>query len=299
VLALHPKGEKVARSVAEGFDIFLSRLVPLASQREAAGKHRTSVETSLRNALNVSLFRETGSFSHGTGVRNHCDSDLLVSIRGDRPGTSDTALNWVKNALSNSFWSTPIRISRPAVVVEFASGTETWEIIPGFITSRGGADYSVYDIPGAATGWMDSAPTAHLDYVNEVNTRKAVKGGAKKLARMAKAWKYYNNVPISSFYLEMRAAKYLSTESSFIPILDVCRYFEYLESIKLSSMNDPKGASGRFYACSSTAKAKEALSKLSTAATRARKAVNAHNAANVDLAFYYLDLLFGGKFPSR
>jgi hypothetical protein len=70
---------------ASGFRA-LSRLVPLNSQRTAAARHRTRVEASLRGALDVYLFRETGSFTHGTGIRGHCDVDLLVSIKGQRPG---------------------------------------------------------------------------------------------------------------------------------------------------------------------------------------------------------------------
>ena len=78
------------------------------------------------------------------------------------------------------------------------------------MTGRGGQGVSVYDIPGAATGWLDTAPLEHLAYVTEVNSRQNIAGGAKKLARLIKAWKYYNDVPISSFYLEMRAAQYLA-----------------------------------------------------------------------------------------
>jgi hypothetical protein len=64
-------------------------------------------------------------------------------------------------------------------------------------------------------------------------------------------------------------------------------------------MNDPKGASGRFHACSSESNREDALSKLKTAATRARKALDANIADDPSTAFYYLDLLFGGHFPSR
>ncbi|MFD7604766.1 nucleotidyltransferase [Streptomyces mirabilis] len=289
----------MALSVAQGFSIFLDRLIPLQSQRTATARHRASVERSLLNALSVNLFRETGSFTHGTGVRNHADVDLLVSLKGARPGSSDTALSWVRSALAASFPTTVVRTSRPAVVIEFANGDETWEVIPGFITSRGPSDVSVYDIPGPSTGWIDSAPAAHLKYVTEVNAEPKISGGAKKLARLAKAWKYYNNVPISSFYLEMRAAKYLSGDSLFDPIMDICLYLEYLKNIGLASMQDPKGASGKVYACSTTTKAEDALSKLSTAATRARKALNATNSGDADTAFRNLDLLFGGKFPAR
>ena len=64
-------------------------------------------------------------------------------------------------------------------------------------------------------------------------------------------------------------------------------------------MNDPKGASGRFYPCSSDARKAIALSKLGTASTRARKALEAYRKDNLDEAFYYLNLLFNGKFPAR
>jgi hypothetical protein len=223
--------------------------------------------------------------------------DLLV-ILGGKPGTSATALNWVKTALSNSFPYTTVAISRPTVKVLFNNGLETWEIIPGFRKNAG--ESAVYDIPGVGnSNWLESAPIEHIKYVNEVNSIGGIVGGAKKLARLAKAWKYYNNVPMSSFYLEMRAAEYMSTQSSFIALHDVCYFLEHLDRIKLASMNDPKGLTSPFYACSSDATGTESLSRVNTAATRAYKALNAYDSKNDADAFYYLDLLFGGTFPAR
>lgn len=285
-------------SVGQGFDTFLGRLVPTTAQMNAAKTHRSRVETSLENSLTVKRFRETGSFHHGTGVRHHCDVDLLASL-SDKPSSSDTALTRVKNALLLSFPTTPVYVSRPAVVVDFASGAERWEILPGYLRSRSDGDPYVYDIPGPAGGWITSAPVEHLKYVNTVNGTAGITGAAKKLARLAKAWKYYNNVPMSSFYLEMRAAKYMSTQSSFVAVYDICYLLEELHSSQLAGMNDPSEATGRFYACSSEAKATDALSKLSTGATRARKALDAYREGNETTAFYYLDLLFGGMFPAR
>jgi hypothetical protein len=221
----------------------------------------------------------------------------LVSLK-DKPGTSGTALDRVKGALSKSFPHTTVRISRPAVVVEFSAGAETWEVIPGY--RKNDKDPALYDIPGVGgVEWMESAPLEHLSYVNDVNKEAAIAGGAKKLARLAKAWKYYNNVPMSSFYLEMRAAQYLSGDKSFVPVCDVCFLFEHLAKISLGPMNDPKGVTTRFYACSTTAKAEDALSKVNTAATRARKALDAYRADKPAEAFSYLNLLFGGQFPAR
>lgn len=280
---------------SDGFATFLSRLTPTQAEKTAAAGHRASVEKSLRDSLDVQRFRQTGSFHHGTGVRFHADVDLLVSLGGSRP-TTDTALGWVKSALQKSFPSTTIRISRPAVVVEFNSGRETWEVIPGFLKSNDTAP--VYSIPGFGE-WITSAPTAHLDYVNEINNTTNISGGAKKLARLAKAWKYYKNVPISSFYLEMRAAEYMKTQTSFVAGLDLYYLLKRLDEHQLASMNDPKCLTTRIKATSSDAKRTDALSKLSTALSYAAKAKAAGEEDNTALAYHYWDLLFGGNFPAQ
>jgi len=290
----------MAKSVHQGFEEFLTRLVPTEAQRSAGTSHRTSVKKALEDKLSVNSFFETGSFSHGTGVRSYSDIDAFVSLKTERPQSSSTALNGVKFSLSARFPFTTVLIRRPAVVIKFADGLETWEIIPAFLTSRGSRNQFIYDIPdpSSETGWIDSAPYEHLDYVNECN-QEPHKGNAKALARLIKAWKYYCNVPVSSFYLEMRCAQHVATQKSYHHIWDVCQVLEKLQNHQLAAMNDPKGAAGRFHPCSSDAKRLDALSKLSTAATRARKALNAHNADDPATAFTYLDLLFGGHFPSR
>jgi Second Messenger Oligonucleotide or Dinucleotide Synthetase domain len=290
----------VTRSVAEAFEVFLDRLIPTQAQRDAGASHRASVKSALEAKLTVRNFFETGSFSHGTGVRGNSDIDALVSLGETRPASSYTALTWVKDVLSARFPLTTVKIRRPAVVVEFGRGYETWEIIPGFLTSRGGPKQFVYDIPGPSvgSGYIDSAPKEHLAYVNECN-KKPHKGDAKDLARLIKAWKCLRGVPISSFYLEMRCAQHVATQQNYIHVYDVCQVLEKLEGHALAPMNDPSGATGRIYACSSDATKEAALSKLNTAATRARKALDAYKEDKYDDTFAWLDLLFAGKFPSR
>ena len=290
----------MARSVQQGFDEFVGRLIPTESQREKGASHRASVKAALEAKLDVSRFFETGSFSHGTGVRHHSDIDALVSLKNPKPGSTYTALEWVKDALKARFPNTEVVIRRPAVAVKFAGGYETWEVIPGFITGKGTKDQLIYEIPGNYTGapYIDTAPGEHIDYVNESNNSPK-KGCAKRLARLLKAWKYYRNVPISSFYLEMRCAQHVRAQNTYIDVWDVCQVLESLNDHSLAAMNDPKGAVGRIEACATDAAREDALSKLQTAATRARKALDASNNNRPDDAFFYLDLLFGGKFPAR
>lgn len=290
----------MARTVSEGFEEFLRRLAPTEAQKAAGASHRASVKEALEANLSVRRFFETGSFSHGTGIRGFSDTDVLVSLGDSRPQSSYTALEWVRDALSKRFSSTDVTIRRPAVQVKFGGGYETWEVLPAFITGRGGDGKLVYDIPGPSAGsvWIDSAPDEHLAYVNECND-KPHKGDAKDLARLIKAWKYYQDVPISSFYLEMRCAQHVATQITYIHVWDVCQILEKLDGHRLAAMNDPKGASGRIVACSSDSNRDRALSKLETASGRARKALDAHNAEDQVTAFFYLDLLFGGNFPAR
>lgn len=289
----------MARTVNEGFDVFLKRLVPTDAQREAGTKHRASVKAALENKLALYTFFESGSFGHGTGVRGFSDIDAFVSLERTQPESSYTALTWVRDVLAQRFPTTTVEIRRPAVVVRFGGGYETWEVIPAFPSNTSGAEI-VYSIPGPSAGsaWIASTPKAHLKYVNACNENPG-KGNAKALARLVKAWKYYNNVPISSFYLEMRCAQHVATQNTYVPVWDVCQVLEKLNGHELAPMNDPTGASGRFYACSSDANRTAALSKLNTAAVRARKALDADRDNKPDTAFAYLNLLFGGMFPAR
>lgn len=288
------------RTVDGAFDTFIGRLTPTQAQRDAGAGHRASVKAALKSKLTVNNFYETGSFSHGTGVRGFSDIDALVSLGDSKPASSYTALTWVKDALSDRFPLTEVQIRRPAVVVKLASGYETWEVIPAFITGRGTKDQWVYDIPGPSSGsaWIDSAPKEHLAYVNDCNKTPS-KGDAKDLARLIKAWKYYRTVPISSFYLEMRCAQHVASISRYIHVYDVCLVLEKLVKHELAAMTDPKGATGYIRACSSDAKRADALTKLNRAAKRARKALDAYKADRYQECFDNLDLLFAGHFPSR
>ena len=233
--------------------------------------------------LGVREMFETGSLRHGTGVSFWSDADYLVSLKGERP-SSDTSLNRVRTELADRFPSTVVKIRRPAVVCDFASGKETVEIVPAFSATSG------YWIPDPTGGWMKTHPKDHNNYVNDVNRKHG--GGAKKLARLAKVWKYKRNVPISSCYLEMRAAKYADGESTWCLPLEIHRYLSHLQTIEFAAMNDPTGLGSRFTAYSSEAKRDDALSKLERAVTRARKAKDLYIESKDTEAIVQYKLLF-------
>src|SRR5699024_6510057 len=239
-----------------------SLYTPTSIQFDAAKSHRSSIQARLNATIGIHRMFEIGSLRHGTGIWQYSDADYLVSLKGDKPSSPWTTLNKVKEELQGRFPGTSISIRQPAVVCKFSDGVV--EVVPGYVSGRG------YWIANPAGGWMESHPEEHNEYVNTVNRKH--NGGAKTLARQLKIWKYLRNVPISSCYLEMRAAKYLSGESTYAVLFDLHGALKHLENVALASMNDPTGLNSRFGACSSEAKRTEALSKLTMAVTRARKA---------------------------
>jgi hypothetical protein len=263
----------------------LAKYTPPSSYFDAARSHRSAIETRLDNHFGVSEMFETGSLRHGTGVWFYSDADYIVRLKGERPTTGTSALAKVKSSLAGRFKTTTIKVRTPAVVCEFADAKETVEIVPAYVADSG------YWIPDPSTGgWMKTHPKNHNAYVNDVNKKHS--GGAKKLARLAKVWKYKRSVLISSCYLEMRATKYAKGESSWWMPIDLQRYLNDLQTVDLAAMNDPTGLGSRFTACSSESSRQDALSKLTTAVNRATKARNFDDKDEDTAAVEQLKLLF-------
>lgn len=286
------------RTIEEGFSDFHDKLKLIKTESDAVKSHRASIEACLKSNFSMDRFFRTGSIGNGTNVANYSDTDYFAGIpRANLKENSLTTLKQVKEALEERFSTTEgIHISSPAVVVPFGTAkSETTEIIPvDFMKTEN--NVNIYDIPDGDGGWMKSSPKAQNDYVTKINSELSFK--VKPLIRFIKAWKFYNNVPILSFYLEMRVAKYASGEKEILYSIDIKNIFSHLISIDLASMNNPAGISGSIISCKSEVAKADALSKLNTAYSRACKAREAEEKGNISDAFDWWNLLFDGKFPS-
>ncbi|WP_411097569.1 SMODS domain-containing nucleotidyltransferase [Streptomyces sp. 020-2-3H-GM] len=261
----------------------LTRLyTPTATEFDAARRHRGSIEARLDAHLGLREMFEIGSLRHGTGVWDHSDADYLASLKGIQPDSPWTMLNKVKDALQDRYPATAVVVRRPAVVCRFSNGPV--EVVPAYAGPTG------YWIADPLGGWMKTYPKDHNQYVNDIN--KKHDGAAKRLARQVKVWKYLRNVPVSSCYLEMRSAKHLEGESSYLPIWDLYLVLNKMYDAGLASMNDPTGLGSRFGSCSSEPNRQDALSKLSTAVSRARKAKDYYSEDDNERAIGQLKLLF-------
>ncbi|MEH6765757.1 MAG: nucleotidyltransferase [Aequorivita antarctica] len=292
----------MAKTLEQGFETFIAWLQPLTSEHDKAISHKSSVESCMKNSFKCSLLFETGSFGNGTGVRHHSDTDYFAVCPANEFWTDSAyTLRKVKEALQLTFWRTSgIEVKSPAVKIPFGTyASETLELTPsyrnGLVSTPVGDKYS-YDIPNRIGDWMKSSPGAHNAYVNRENTR--LNGKLKPLIQLVKSWKFYSNVPISSFYLELRTTKYAENETSIVYDIDLHRIIKYLYDNDLPRINDPMGISGYISACSTDAKRQDALSKLNTANSRAGKAYD-NRISNVDNAFYWWNLFFNNEFPNR
>jgi len=285
------------RSVDEGFQDLLKKLLPRSAESEAAKTHRASIEARLKKDFGLRRFARIGSFGNGTSISGYSDVDYLASLSRDTLTSNSTySLTKIRDSLHGRFPNTGVRVSCPAVVVPFGRRkSETTEVVPmDYIKEENG--YAVYDIADCKGGWMRASPYAHLAYVASID--KKLGGKVKPLIRFIKAWKCFREVSISSFYLELRVAKYASGETAIIYDMDVQRVLCQLRDNGLADMQDPMGVSGYIPACKTQAAYDDAISKLTTAATRAEKAREAASKENIPDAFYWWRLVYNDQFPT-
>jgi len=242
-------------------------------------------------------FFRTGSFGNGTSISGHSDVDYFAELpTAQLTETSTASLQKVKTALDIRFPDTGVAVRTPAVVVPFGAGdSETTEVVPAdSIKEEKG--HVIYDMPDFAGGWMRASPDAQLAYVAYWDDK--LQGKVRPLVRFLKAWKYFRAAPISSFYLEMRAAKYASGEKSIDYAIDIRRLLRQLWDCQLAAAQDPTVVGGYIQACDTDAKKADALSRLETALARADKARTAETGGSIEDAFYWWRLLYNDEFPA-
>ena len=287
----------MTKTVEEGFRIFKDRLTPTRGESEAAKSHRASIEACLKKNFEITRFFRTGSFGNGTSIRGYSDVDYFASIpTKNLKQNSGATLQAVRDALDARFPNTGVRVSTPAVLVPFGMDTsESTEVVPADLSTVNGG-HCIYKIADGAGGWIRSSPDAHNAYVTSIDGEMG--GKVKPLIRFLKAWKYYLDVPISSFYLELRVATYASGKEPIVHSIGVKNVLKMLWDNQLAAIQDPIGISGYIQPCSTDAKKSDALSKLVNAHVRAESAREAEAKGNVSDAFYWWNKVFAEKFPA-
>ena len=286
----------MVKTIEQGFSEFHSRLTPTGGESDAAKSHRASIEACLKTNFGMTRFYRTGSFGNGTDISGYSDVDYFAVIpRENLTQNSSYTLQVIRNALDARFPYTGVTVRTPTVLIPFGiNASEATEIVPAYYIKEENG-YPIYGIPDGQGSWMQSSPDTHLAWISSENDRLNKK--VKPLIRFVKAWKYYRNVPLSSFYLELYTTKYISSEKVVVYSVDLKTIFKKLWESQLANIQNPAGASGYIQPCESEAQKSDALSKLQTALTRAENAREQEGAGNIHDAFDWWNLVFGG-FPS-
>ena len=285
------------RTIEQGFGTFLTRLTPSATETDSAKSHRDSINDCLKQNYTLKNFWRTGSFGNGTSVSGYSDVDYFACVETkDLKKKSYESLRILREKFEARFPKTSIKVTSPAVTLEF--GKEDWEkheiVLADYLKKENG--YEIYDIADGNNGWMNASPDAHKGYIKQSDDK--FNGKLRALIRFIKAWKYYCDVPIKSFYLELRTTEYALNEKYILYNFDIKGVLIHLKNKNLADIQDPMEVSGLIPACTDAQKI-TALSKIETAIERAKKAIDAEvEEKNIETAFDWWNKLFNGNFPS-
>lgn len=280
--------------VADMLPEFVKKLVPPAHDRSLVARRKDNIKTAITNdGLRLVSVFESGSFSHGTGIKAHSDVDVMAWLGYEhKSNLPSSILARVKSAIFRHSQVSNATVSSPTIQVSFWEGP-SFEVVPAFFRSSNG--HTTYHIGGRSDEWVVSSPTVHNRYVNTENDR--LNKRVKPLIRLVKAWKYHVEAPVSSFYLEMRTAKYCSTEKSILYELDIRRIFRTIVFAGVADMNDPAGVAGRIPAVASEDKRRKVKRLMESALDNLEEAAT-HRQNNSAIDYWLcMTRVFGSDFP--
>lgn len=245
----------------EGFDRYLRARAPTEAHKAEVRRYRERIQELIYGQHRLMSFYQSGSFQHGTAVMPFSDVDYIARIHfEDRPGSSSTILNSLRELLKEGLLGATVSVRRPTVTIEFQGLLPYYEITPAYLERGTPEDDLVVLIPASGGGWREAAPKAHNKMVAEID--RVHGGDVREMARMLKAWKYTHSVSISSFYLEMRAAEYGKSHETVHVFSAVRSIVTTLVNQGLPAMNDPARLVSRISACSSETARASALADL-------------------------------------
>lgn len=280
----------------EGFDSYLGLRAPSESHKTEVRQYRERVRDIVAEHYRLMGFFQSGSFQHGTAVMPYSDVDYIARIHfEDRPGSSNTILNNLRDLLKDQLREATATVSRPTVTLHFPGLLPHYEITPAYL-ERGMSDEDrVLLIPAPGGGWQEAAPQAHIKFVADLDRKHG--GDVRKTARLLKAWKYEHGVSISSFYLEMRAAETGKNNDSLHLLSTIRSIVTTLVDQGLPPMNDPARLVSRIRACSSESARTSAMSDL----RKFKKSIDAAYAAWLTDERYAMNealkLIWGSDLP--
>jgi hypothetical protein len=291
------EGVTVARTLDDGFRLFLDSLMPEGDGPSVPMDCRDSIIECLDDHFGLYAFFLGGSFLSDTHIRGHSDVDYFASVGDDRlPHDPEAFLSQVGHALDECLPDGSVTVRAPAVIVSVGpDGGGVVRVVPTRLAGQTPAGHRIYTVVDGLGGWMTCSPDVHSAYIASVDSD--LDGKLRPLIRLLKAWKYFRDVPVSSFYLELRCAMYAAHEEMIVYTVDLLDVLELLWEDQFADVQDPKGISGCVPARLTYAGKKRAISRLRTALYHASRAQEAAAEGRVEESFLYWNRFFNGHFP--
>ncbi|MBB6580158.1 nucleotidyltransferase [Ralstonia solanacearum] len=206
--------------VGDWFSGFCTNLRMSADQRSSFA-YRTARITKVlnldfRNTDSDSANRfYVGSMGRNTAIPSVSDVDLLYVLPANvynqynaYTGNKQSALlSSVKTTIRKTYKTSDVFGDGQVVVIAFDDGV-TYELLPAFLNTEGG--YTFADTNGGGC-WRACKPKHEMDAFAGRNL--VCNGNLIELARMARAWRDYNNVPMSGMLIDTLAYQFIETWS--------------------------------------------------------------------------------------
>lgn len=153
-----------------------------------------------------------GSYGRSTAIPSVSDVDVLYELPAALYAKYDAyssngqsaLLNAVRDSLRKTYSTSNIAGDGQVVVIKFDDGIK-FEVLPAFLNQGGGYTFADSNSGGS---WRTCKPKQEMEAFSSRNVDCA--GNLVELARMARAWRDYNNVPMSGMLIDTLAFQFIA-----------------------------------------------------------------------------------------
>ncbi|WP_407334678.1 SMODS domain-containing nucleotidyltransferase [Dietzia kunjamensis] len=290
----------MAPTIASAFDEFYVSIAEDNDTRAKVSQRKTAVVNSLMTAFPSSStmqYQSTkviGSLGRHTASRPFDDIDLLVHLHVDPDlwsssyqTNSSSFLYRVRQSLNDASTVRKIGTRGQAVRLFYADGLSV--DVAAVVKYSGGG----YGIPDGSGGWLNTNPLEHESYMNRRNSELG--GNLKRFVVIAKQWNRAHSSRLSSFHLEMLAARSFSSLGA--NRRTALRMFFDHNQYNLSVL-DPAGFGGDISNYLTDSARSLVNQSLGSARARADLAIAAEDRGDHEEAIRQWGIILGDRFPA-
>lgn len=292
-------------NIAKAFGTFDNNLkVSFNTRTTISNRHNSiaqRINTDFRKVNSIGNTLYVGSYGRNTATESISDVDMLIILpfstylqyNAYQYNGQSSLLQAVKKSIAITYPRTILKGDGQIVQVTFSDGN-TFEILPCFENQDGSFTYPDSNYGGS---WKTTNPRPEIKAFQDLN--KVCNGNLYALCRMARAWKYSNNISLKSCLLDLFAYRFLQDykykDKSYTYYDWMARdFFACLANIPETQNSWRMVGSNRVYTdgCSFQSKAKKAKEKCVEALEYASKGY-------IYSAYSNWREIFGTKFPYK